>query len=363
MADKIIEVGDEVTYTTFDRRFDRVVTGFVVEEIKNQVGDVGYHVYAALPNDDMAVIRLWANKGSVVPTGKKLAGPADRPGGDDVCEPVARTLTRERCDVADGTFWAEYRVRRLRPGDVDRMRASGAIGGRETSKAYVVESRYVRTEGDTRAEGEWTPWTFGDTVADAVKEGMGDTGYHEAKSLHPLHALHARHTTAVRRAHDEAFKAKQAMESAREAVETTRVDGNRAFAKKASGKGDAAAEKVKARMLKTWGPRLEAVRRDAAAAEAAYHEAQGRATLLAGREPELSDYPEVLAMYPGPTPATAAAGQKPYRSAGDLAAEYKAQGLDANRAWDQYVIDTILQPKCRTDQVDAREFKRLYGSS
>lgn len=47
---------------------------------------------------------------------------------------------------------------------------------------------------------------------------------------------------------------------------------------------------------------------------------------------------------------------RPYRSAGDLADEYKRRGLSRARAWDQFVIDTILQPVCRSETLDAREF-------
>lgn len=52
--------------------------------------------------------------------------------------------------------------------------------------------------------------------------------------------------------------------------------------------------------------------------------------------------------------------QKPYKNPGDLAAEYKRRGMDRNRAWDQFVIDTILSPRYRSEAVNAREFFLAY---
>lgn len=52
--------------------------------------------------------------------------------------------------------------------------------------------------------------------------------------------------------------------------------------------------------------------------------------------------------------------EKPYKNPGDLAAEYKRRGMDRNRAWDQFVIDTILTPRYRSEAVNAREFFLAY---
>ena len=52
--------------------------------------------------------------------------------------------------------------------------------------------------------------------------------------------------------------------------------------------------------------------------------------------------------------------QRPYKSVGDLIDLYKHQGLDRYKAWDQYIIDTILQPRFRTEPVDAKTFYKNF---
>jgi hypothetical protein len=59
-------------------------------------------------------------------------------------------------------------------------------------------------------------------------------------------------------------------------------------------------------------------------------------------------------------PSKTVSHELPYKSAGDLAAMYRQSGLDRYRAWDQYVKDTILQRRYRSDQVDAKDFFRYY---
>lgn len=72
---------------------------------------------------------------------------------------------------------------------------------------------------------------------------------------------------------------------------------------------------------------------------------------------------------PKPTPAQESPKQeapkppsveKPYKSVGDLAAKYKAEGVDRNRAWTRFVQDTILQPRFRSEAVDAKQFFQAY---
>jgi hypothetical protein len=70
--------------------------------------------------------------------------------------------------------------------------------------------------------------------------------------------------------------------------------------------------------------------------------------------PEMKPKPEAEEKKPSPTPV------RPYRNPGDLAADYKRQGIPKQRAWDQFIIDTVLSPKFRSEQVDAREFFQAY---
>lgn len=69
---------------------------------------------------------------------------------------------------------------------------------------------------------------------------------------------------------------------------------------------------------------------------------------------------------PEPAPSAAPPSQSepehrlPYRNAADLAADYKAKGMDKQAAWRQYVLDTIMMPRYRSEQMDAREFFSVY---
>lgn len=64
--------------------------------------------------------------------------------------------------------------------------------------------------------------------------------------------------------------------------------------------------------------------------------------------------PEAEEKKPAPTPG------RSYKNPGDLAADYKRQGISRNRAWDQFIIDTKLSPRFRSEAVDAKEFFEAY---
>lgn len=51
---------------------------------------------------------------------------------------------------------------------------------------------------------------------------------------------------------------------------------------------------------------------------------------------------------------------RPYVPVADLAARYRAQGLDLSHAWSQFVRDTLLQPIVRSDAVDMPQFAQYY---
>ena len=54
------------------------------------------------------------------------------------------------------------------------------------------------------------------------------------------------------------------------------------------------------------------------------------------------------------------AAERPYVSSADLAEHYKAQGMDRQAAWKQYVKDTVLSNAVRSDKVDAPAFMAAY---
>lgn len=58
---------------------------------------------------------------------------------------------------------------------------------------------------------------------------------------------------------------------------------------------------------------------------------------------------------PSPKPTTL-----PSYSPGLLIIEYKRKGLGRQEAWSQFIRDTILQPTCRSENLNARDFFHLY---
>lgn len=53
----------------------------------------------------------------------------------------------------------------------------------------------------------------------------------------------------------------------------------------------------------------------------------------------------------------------PYKHPSDLASEYKRQGISRAVAWDNFVRDTILLPRYRSEPVDAKVFYHYYDLS
>lgn len=51
---------------------------------------------------------------------------------------------------------------------------------------------------------------------------------------------------------------------------------------------------------------------------------------------------------------------RPYVNVAELAAHYKAKGMTRHLAWDQYIKDVILQPRVRSEEVDAKEFFKAF---
>jgi hypothetical protein len=53
----------------------------------------------------------------------------------------------------------------------------------------------------------------------------------------------------------------------------------------------------------------------------------------------------------------------PYREVSKLMASYKRRGLGDQDAWRQFIIDTVLQPICKSEPMDAKEFFQHYRRS
>lgn len=50
----------------------------------------------------------------------------------------------------------------------------------------------------------------------------------------------------------------------------------------------------------------------------------------------------------------------PYMAPGDLISQYKRQGLDKHAAWKSFIVDTILQPRFRSESLDANDFFNYF---
>ena len=161
---------------------------------------------------------------------------------------LARTAKRERMDVDNGQLWAEY-----------RLVSAGFVGS-----GYWVEMRYIRSDGGIISAEEWKQWQCGTTPKAAVEEGMGDTAYEEAASLHLLHAEAVKQSRAIRFANDNAYKAQQAAIAAAKEVESYKFECNQEFYKKTKNMDESKAEACKKRMLKIRGPHMEELKARAA---------------------------------------------------------------------------------------------------
>ncbi len=162
---------------------------------------------------------------------------------------IARSAKRDRWDVDHGQIWSEYR---LRPAGF-------------TGSGYVLEMRYIRTEGDQINEQPWIMWQVGTTATEAIEEGMGDTAYEGAESIHPYHAAAVKRSRAIRQANHDAYIAEKAAAAAVEEVKRYRFECNWEFDKKTRDMAPDKAEACKQRMLKTRGPHMDALKAQAEA--------------------------------------------------------------------------------------------------
>lgn len=162
---------------------------------------------------------------------------------------IARSEPRERMSVAHGVMWTEWRLRRLSAADYDALRASGHVGRLDTWREWVVEQRRIKTDGETTDTGEWAAWCFGHAPAKAVAEGLGDSSYLKAISLHLLHEHAVRRIRTIQAANDALYAATLCLKAATSEVETYKIESNREFHKKTAGKRDTQIEAIKKRML------------------------------------------------------------------------------------------------------------------
>lgn len=189
---------------------------------------------------------------------------------------IARSEPRERHDVDNGTFWSEYRVRRMTDTEFYERREAGQFYRNDSYQPIVIEVRYVRTEGDAVREEEWKPWFLGNTAAEVIDEMLGDTRFLESPPLHPLHAELVRRTKERREAGDRASKLDGDCKAAAVAIDNFKHDEQRAYDKKVVNMTAEKEAAFKARTLKRITPRLEELRAtynrlDAERREAAAH--------------------------------------------------------------------------------------------
>ena len=99
---------------------------------------------------------------------------------------VAKTAPKERADGL-GVWWKHYRVRRIPEQEWCAMREAGLRPRFASHQPYVLETRYIRTTGDTTTEEPWEVWEDAETAAAVIWNMLGDTAFQKAESLHPLH--------------------------------------------------------------------------------------------------------------------------------------------------------------------------------
>lgn len=64
---------------------------------------------------------------------------------------------------------------------------------------------------------------------------------------------------------------------------------------------------------------------------------------------------------PEPSPTPTISTTAPYIPVASLIEHYKASGLSAQGAWDQYVKDTIMSKLIRAEEIDAKDLVRIYN--
>lgn len=113
---------------------------------------------------------------------KKLEGRGDGRAPDrDV---IARMEPQSRSDIDNGTFYNEWRVRKITTSDLENesIRSRASIGD------YLLERRHVRTkDGALETEGDWMPMGSGRTREAAMEDGW-ETQLSKATSLDSAHA-------------------------------------------------------------------------------------------------------------------------------------------------------------------------------
>lgn len=168
---------------------------------------------------------------------------------------IAKSQACERYDVDRGVSWNEYRCRKIDPAEFDAMIGRDEIGRLASYQPWVVEVRRIETDGDAVTEYPWEPWQFGETAAKAIAEGIGDSSYESAESIHPEHYAAVQHSRKVRAAYSRQHDAEKRLSGLREELARYKREVNREFATKTEGKDDAGIAKVRARLLKLRAPR------------------------------------------------------------------------------------------------------------
>jgi hypothetical protein len=211
---------------------------------------------------------------------------------------VARTKTRDRCDVDAGAFWHEYRVRRRRPGEHDENLPGGRRTEFRLGDRVVLERRRVDTLNGVvvvrEDHPEWVNWDFcaaGKSLVGVLDEWAGDSSFREADSLVPEHAMVTRHTRDLRAASGVAYEAGRDLAAMRLELARFCDRENRKYQDQIAGKDAAASEKVKARITKRVGPHLEYLKAEVVKCEAQFESANKALAEVKARKLTLSTYP------------------------------------------------------------------------
>jgi hypothetical protein len=115
-------------------------------------------------------------------------------------------------------------------------------------------------------DAAWMDWQDGQTLEDAIREGIGDTSFFEAESLCSLHSEAVKQLRIEIAAERARHAAEQRLQAAQEALETFKLTENRLFAKRHGHKTGEEYDRAFARTQKRLKPEYD---RLVAAVEAA----------------------------------------------------------------------------------------------
>jgi hypothetical protein len=169
---------------------------------------------------------------------------------------IARTEPKERMEVDNGQRWYEYRLRPVTEKETYELRQSGAIGKFDAPR-FILEHKHHATHNSMMFTEGWLVWTYGDSPDAAIEDVIGDTGFQEANSIHPIHSFHVQHHRKVRAANSLLYESEKAWQAAVEERDHFKFEVNQEYVNKTYGKPEERQKKVKERLHAKYDTRMK----------------------------------------------------------------------------------------------------------